>query len=819
MVFVKNSLKFASLTKYTIKAKGSTYEQLALKLNNHLIIVFYKPPQENITKVIEAWETILINECTTSTIPVFIGDINYDVTERPLANFLRQMGLKNYQTESTRGNRVLDVCISYENGAHLQSGTLDAFAFSDHTPITVNINGICKERVRVEVEYYRDRKLFTFENFNVGLMNAPWQQFDQELESSNVDSALEVLAQNMNDVFNALTPIRKRRKCRKQFPYEIRCWMSTRNTLFKLSKNTDDEGVIAEYKRIRNFVKSLVRSYERNRIEEKLKNCNKNFHKTWNVLNSMMGRKERKPVEVDSEILNEYFAKPKDWSNINAIQIVSNSTEEKAKLREIEYETFFKALQKIPTYKSHGIDGISAEMLKLAKHFLAPKLIKLFNFIIRTGHFPNQWKRGKVVALYKNNGDVKDPGNYRPITLLSVTSKLFERCISDQIYDLLIPKIPRFQHGFRREHSVVTATLEVTEHIYESLNNRDLAYVAQLDIQKAYDTVNPYILLQKFIDAINPCTAMERLMQSYLFDRKICTHTQNGTSQFRDVAVGVPQGAVLSPILFNFYMADLNNLSLHGKLVAFADDVQLLYSAERTKENLVESMIDADIKQIERFLEERFMKLNNNKTVVTRFGSTHLLSKVDPDKCFYVGGIHVKLGGLVRNLGLYLDSTLTFRPYFDKVAHQCSTTLYHLKAIRPYIGMKNSLVLVNSLVISRITTFLPITMTATKKDIAVLQKILNHAIRVIYEKRKFDHISDVKINHKWNDINSLAEAEFRKIVSKVFNKNTSDFLNNLLIQKNHGRTRSSFFEYERSKNTYGDRTFRHRASTLLNQSL
>ena len=230
-------------------------------------------------------------------------------------------------------------------------------------------------------------------------------------------------------------------------------------------------------------------------------------------------------------------------------------------------------------------------------------------------------------------------------------------------------------------------------------------------------------------------------------------------------------------------------------------------------------MIDADIKQIERFLEERFMKLNNNKTVVTRFGSTHLLSKVDPDKCFYVGGIHVKLCGLVRNLGLYLDSTLTFRPYFDKVAHQCSTTLYHLKAIRPYIGMKNSLVLVNSLVISRITTFLPITMTATKKDIAVLQKILNHAIRVIYEKRKFDHISDVKINHKWNDINSLAEAEFRKIVSKVFNKNTSDFLNNLLIQKNHGRTRSSFFEYERSKNTYGDRTFRHRASTLLNQSL
>ena len=266
-------------------------------------------------------------------------------------------------------------------------------------------------------------------------------------------------------------------------------------------------------------------------------------------------------------------------------------------------------------------------------------------------------------------------------------------------------------------------------------------------------------------------------------------------------------------------MTDLSNLSLYGKIVAFADDVQLLYKAKRTEENMVELRIRSDIEQIEMFLEQRFMQLNSSKTVITRFGSAQILNQVDPDRCFSVGDSQIKIGIEVRNLGLYLDSSLTFRPYFDKIAHQCSTTLYHLKAVRPFIGMKNALLLVNSLVFSKIITFLPITMTATKKDMSVLQRIINHSIRVIYEKRKFGHIGEVKNAHKWHDINRLAEIEFNKIMSKVLNKKTSDFLNSLLTQTSHGRTRVSFFECDRSKNKYGDKTFRHRASSLLNRSL
>ena len=636
MVFVKKSLKFTQLAEYTIKAIGSTYEQLVFKLNHHIIIIFYKPPLENISRVLKAWEEILINECSSTVIPIFVGDINFDVTQFPVMNFLREMSLKNYQTSSTRAGRVLDICISYSNGAHLNSQTLEEFAYSDHVPIIVNISEGPRKLFKEKFEYYRDRKNFTFSNFNSALMNISWQDFETEIENLNIASALEIFTQNMSKVFTSLAPIRRRKNGNKFFPNEIMCWIKTRNALFKLASATGDNDVRTEYKRIRNFVKSLIRSFERNRVGKKLESCNKDFHKTWGVLNEMMGRKQRNTVEVDSETLNDFFARPKEWSNVDPIQIRRNVVPGEVSLREIQYATFFKALQTIPTHRAPGLDGISAEMLKLAKHFLAPKILKLFNLVIKSGDFPDQWKLGKVVALYKNNGDVKDPGNYRPITLLPIMSKLFEKCISEQMYELLIPHIPNFQHGFKRNHSIVTAMTEITEYMFESLNDQKMGYVAQLDISKAYDSVNNYILLQKVVDLVQPSPTMEKLMTNYLFGRRICTHAQGVTSSSRDISVGIPQGSVLSPILFNFYMADISELSLFGTIVAFADDVQLLYNVTKIEENEIEAKIDADVRKIEAFLNERFMKLNNSKTMITRYGSRHQLSKVDPNKCFMI---------------------------------------------------------------------------------------------------------------------------------------------------------------------------------------
>ena len=136
----------------------------------------------------------------------------------------------------------------------------------------------------------------------------------------------------------------------------------------------------------------------------------------------------------------------------------------------------------------------------------------LFNRIITTGIIPTGWKKGKIVAIYKGAGKVNDPSSYRPITLLSCISKYFELCIYDQIYPLVNAILPDFQHGFRRNHSITTAHFEISDFIYTAFDNQKIAYLVQLDIAKAYDTVNPRLLLQKLIYELNPDSTMITLL-------------------------------------------------------------------------------------------------------------------------------------------------------------------------------------------------------------------------------------------------------------------------------------------------------------------
>ena len=155
-----------------------------------------------------------------------------------------------------------------------------------------------------------------------------------------------------------------------------------------------------------------------------------------------------------------------------------------------------------------------------------------------------------MVPVFKKNGNEEDPASYRPICVLSVISKLFERSIYHQIYNMFSDQLPSSQHAFRRNHSTLTALLEVTEDSYKALDMKRTAYIVQLDIQKAYDTVNPHILLQNIIDSVNPSEPLQRLFEQYLCGRHIASFSRNTLSTFKETSIGVPQGAVLSPLLF-----------------------------------------------------------------------------------------------------------------------------------------------------------------------------------------------------------------------------------------------------------------------------
>ena len=155
-------------------------------------------------------------------------------------------------------------------------------------------------------------------------------------------------------------------------------------------------------------------------------------------------------------------------------------------------------LSRLCKSKSTGLDKISAKLLRECADLIAESLCTIFNQSTVSEIFPDEWKLLKVVPLFKQ-GNRSDLNNYRPISVIPVVAKVFERIIYDQLYNhLTIHKlISRHQSGFRRLHSTITALLEVTDSWAYNIDQGNVNAVVFLDLKKAFDTVDHDILLSK----------------------------------------------------------------------------------------------------------------------------------------------------------------------------------------------------------------------------------------------------------------------------------------------------------------------------------
>ena len=214
-----------------------------------------------------------------------------------------------------------------------------------------------------------------------------------------------------------------------------------------------------------------------------------------------------------------------------------------------------KLLKNIDISKAAGVDNLPGRFLKDGAVILAKPVTEICNLSIKSKIFPDPCKLAKLKPIFKK-GSRMDPSNYRPISLLPLISKIFEKIVHDQMIDYLAQYniLYKYQSGFRTKHSTDLCLSYLNDKILKGFDNGLFTGMILIDLQKAIDTIDHKILLEKS-KAIGFCDNTVNWFLLYLNDWAFLVSIENKYSSISKFPCGVPQGSILGPLLFHIYFS------------------------------------------------------------------------------------------------------------------------------------------------------------------------------------------------------------------------------------------------------------------------
>ena len=234
--------------------------------------------------------------------------------------------------------------------------------------------------------------------------------------------------------------------------------------------------------------------------------------------------------------------------------------------------------------KAAGPEGLSGHFLKDRATFLTKPIIGLCSLSINSEKFPDSCKVAKLRSLYKK-GSLTQSCNYRPISLLPLISKVIEKVIHDLTSTFLNSKKLLYicKSGFRKKHSTDFCLSYLNDKILKGFDKVLMTGMILIDLQKAFDTNDHDVLLQKLY-AAGFSKHTVNWFQFYLSNRSFLVNLENSFSQLASASCGVPQDPILGPLLFLIYVIGMS-LAAQCDLFLYADDTCLVCSMNKNQLN------------------------------------------------------------------------------------------------------------------------------------------------------------------------------------------------------------------------------------------
>ena len=372
-------------------------------------------------------------------------------------------------------------------------------------------------------------------------------------------------------------------------------------------------------------------------------------------------------------------------STLPNFNYITNARLDRILISEAEIITLIRGLD---IGKANGPDEISARMLLICAETIVTPLKFIFDNILYTGIYPDLWKSANIAPIHKKS-DKQIINNYRPISLLPISSKIFEKLIFNQLYYFFSANnlITMNQSGFRSGDSTTNQLIDLVNVIHKSFDSRGSYEVRSvfLDISKAFDKVWHEGLIFK-LKQNGVCGSLLTLIENYLSGRKQRVVLNGSSSTFFPIKSGVPQGSVLGPLLFLIYINDLEK-HIKSKINFFADDTMIFSVVHNPI--ITANELNHDLDMIKCWAHQWKLAFNpdTNKQAVEVLFSHKSNKPIHPPLFF--NGAEVLRVNEHKHLGLILDSKLSFFEHINEKIKTAKKGVGVLKYFSSYLPLKS----------------------------------------------------------------------------------------------------------------------------------
>ena len=770
----------------TIKLKSTT--------PNYVISVIYRPNSKHIAvqEFTNIFNDILSQDLFKTNNTILLGDFNINLlehaTHQPTNLFLNTMQSLNYFPHISRPTRFPDgpnlgqpslLDHIWSNFTPPSSSGIIHCPLSDHLPVFLNITQLSSNCTKHKITY----RLFDNHKHNLFTSSLATLNWDDLLCSDDVNENFEIFIDTLNNLHNKHFPkvtkfISTKRLLNPWISSGILTSIKHKCNLFKMYK----QGTISHfvYKQYRNLLTFLIRTAKQNYYNQIFCSFRNNTKKIWKTINEMRGKKRLKtkittlnhnnlildkPEDI-AEAFNEHFSNiaPKLNSKLppatrNPCEYMQGNYAGSMLILPVTVNDTKNVIRSLKNKKSN-LNEISVSILKRNVEQIAYPLTLLFNQSIRSGKFPSILKNAKITPIHKS-GPKNDTNNYRPISILSIFSKVLELLMKISLTKYLENKniLSNSQFGFRSGLSTFDALNLFSSDLFSSLDKSLSVLAVFVDFSKAFDTVNHSILLDKLYH-YGIRGPIHSWFRDYLANRTQETVYDGHKSSQRIMSLGVPQGSVLGPILFLIYINDITNIFNQAQTILFADDMTI-YVTGSNLETLTHT-VNLELEKLNHWCLSNRLTINVNKTCFMLFSN----KKINLSPLLKINNSIIKRTNQLKFLGVMYDDKLTFKFHTQNLAKKMSRFTAMLNQLRDFMPCEILKCLYHAHIYPLLLYCNPIWSTTYATHLNCLNIQLKKIIRIITKSGYLEHTSPLFKNTqilKLQDINKSVIATYMYI--------------------------------------------------------